>query len=67
MHVYIHKYTYTHTYIHCGYAGLRHEYNIFIPVRKKHIGLRIKPVLTGTNLHLNPKAYELVWESKNRR
>jgi hypothetical protein len=45
-----------YTDTHAGMRVCGHGYNIFIPTRKKPVGLRIKPVPvpTGANSHPNP-------------
>jgi hypothetical protein len=55
-YIYIHIHTYIHIYIYtrawvCGFAGTG---TTFSYPREKPVGLRIKPVPTGTNSHPNP-------------
>jgi hypothetical protein len=62
--IYIHKYIYTHRHIYTyiSIVGTRvcgHAYNIFIPARKKHIRLRIKPAPMPAGIHSYPNSHPI--------
>lgn len=58
--IYIHTYNYTHIFI-AGTRVYEHDCNIFIPVREKPIGLRIKlaPRTRGYKLTPKPTPYRV--------